>query len=76
VKAVLVLLAVLVGVWLWRQGRLKARAAQTPAPTPAPLAMVRCTHCGLHLPQSEVLLDTQGQPYCSAAHRSAGAPAP
>ena len=35
-------------------------------------AMVACAHCGLHLPQSEAVVDAGGRPYCSEAHRLAG----
>lgn len=34
-------------------------------------SMVRCAHCGVHLPKSQAL--TQGDEYyCSEAHRDAG----
>jgi uncharacterized protein len=32
--------------------------------------MVRCAHCGVHLPRSECIL-SQGQTFCSPAHRDA-----
>jgi uncharacterized protein len=32
--------------------------------------MVRCAHCGVHLPKSESIM-AGGQFYCSAAHRDA-----
>ncbi|MFM2065499.1 MAG: hypothetical protein RLZZ584_408 [Pseudomonadota bacterium] len=38
----------------------------------APQAMVRCAHCGLHLPQVDAVTDEAGRSYCSAAHRSVG----
>jgi uncharacterized protein len=31
--------------------------------------MVACAHCGVHLPQSETVSDTQGRRFCSPAHR-------
>jgi uncharacterized protein len=34
--------------------------------------MVRCAHCGLHIPQHEALSDN-GILYCSEAHRRLGA---
>jgi uncharacterized protein len=37
-----------------------------------PAAMVRCAHCGLHLPQTEAVPDDAGRSYCSTAHRAAG----
>ena len=42
-----------------------------PAPSPGGELMVRCDHCGIHVPLSEAV--TAGdQRYCSRAHRDAG----
>jgi len=78
-KYFLVLVVVTVGIWLWRQGRrdaMRERAAAAmpprPAPPPAvapPQAMVRCAHCGLHLPAIDAVAGRDGTAYCSAAHR-------
>jgi len=68
-KALIVLLAVLGGLWLWRNGRRKAqRPPQPPATPPAPQAMVRCAVCGLHLPQADALTGQRGT-YCSVTHQ-------
>ncbi len=41
-------------------------------PPPKPLeSMVRCAHCGIHLPRSEALLQN-GQTWCSAEHARQG----
>lgn len=82
-KYLIVLVVVLVGAWVWRSNRRAERAAmrppQAPATTPRPAApqdMVRCAHCGLHLPGSEALLGHKsGAVYCSAAHRDSDASA-
>ncbi|KAF1069698.1 PP0621 family protein [Variovorax sp.] len=76
-KYLLVLAVVWVAIWLWRKNRreeMQERAARTPRPASppavgAPQAMVRCAHCGLHLPASDAVRGTDGTPYCSAAHR-------
>jgi uncharacterized protein len=34
--------------------------------------MVRCAHCGVHLPARDALADRAGQVFCGAAHRDAG----
>ncbi len=34
--------------------------------------MVRCAHCGLHLPESEAVRSGDGRDYCSPAHLTAG----
>ena len=78
-KYLLVFVVVMVGFWIWRQGRRedirrRSRMAPRPGPPPAvgpPQAMVRCAHCGLHLPATDALPGPGGV-YCSPAHRHAG----
>lgn len=70
-KLLLVLAAVLLGVWLWRSGRSGAapRADQSPPPPPAaPQDMVACALCGLHVPRSEAVAGRQGL-YCCTDHQ-------
>ncbi len=72
-KALIILLAVLAGVWLWRNGRQKALDARKPPkerakPDGGVQEMVSCPVCGVHLPRSDAVAGTQGL-YCSAAHR-------
>lgn len=76
-KYLLVLVVVLVAFWLWRKGRrdeIRAREAQQrpPPAVEAPKAMVRCAHCGLHLPATDAITGPDGV-YCSTAHRQAAA---
>jgi uncharacterized protein len=33
--------------------------------------MLQCSHCGIHLPRAEALLDERGA-FCTEAHRLAG----
>jgi len=59
----------------------KAQAAKRPvAPPPAKPrfdaadrneSMVRCAHCGIHLPRSEAYMQ-QGQTWCSSEHARLG----
>ncbi|AYD66789.1 MAG: PP0621 family protein [Achromobacter sp.] len=51
------------------QGRGKA-ARSAPAPA-APESMVRCAHCGIHLPRSEAVL-LNGMTWCSTEHSTLG----
>jgi uncharacterized protein len=37
-------------------------------------AMVRCAHCGLHVPQSEAIMLSSGTGFCSDEHRRLHAP--
>ncbi|EGP47094.1 PP0621 family protein [Achromobacter insuavis] len=50
-------------------GRPQGKAGQPAAR--APEAMVRCAHCGIHLPRSEALLQG-GQTWCSQEHARLG----
>ena len=36
-----------------------------------PESMVRCAHCGIHLPRSEALM-TNGETWCSSEHAKLG----
>jgi len=71
-----VLLIALAGVvFWWLRSRLRGPAAPGAArkpEVPRPQAMLACAHCGVHLPQADVVADAAGRPYCSDAHRLAG----
>ncbi|CAI8698909.1 MYND finger [Pseudomonas sp. IT-P12] len=57
-------------VWFWRKFKGSSSAPRPPAePQAAP--MVRCAHCGLHLPRDRAL-NLQQQWYCSQAHLEQG----
>jgi uncharacterized protein len=76
-KYLLVLAVVLVAIWLWRKARREELQSRTPPPPPAPgtlappQAMLRCAHCGLHLPAADAVRGRDGTVYCSVAHRQA-----
>ncbi|KWR91983.1 PP0621 family protein [Cupriavidus sp. IDO] len=73
---ILILLAVVLGVFWWLRSRAEARrhsaprrsaeAPRAPAAT-HPEAMVQCAHCGVHLPQSEAIA-WRGLHYCRRSH--------
>lgn len=66
----LLLLVILAPFIWWLRVRLRAKV---PPPDPAtPITMVRCAHCGVHLPQPDAYADAQGHRYCSDAHRQLG----
>jgi len=73
-KYLLVLAVVLIGIHFWRQGRREAMQAKPPPrkAIPAPQDMVRCAHCGTHLPAADAIRGARGALYCSDAHRKAG----
>lgn len=67
------LLFALLGViwWMWKN-RSEHLPPDSPAPRdPAPEKMVTCAHCGVHLPESDALLEGE-RAYCNVAHRDAG----
>ena len=72
-KYLVVLLVIGVVFWVWRQNRkqdIREAQAQQQAPR-VPQAMVRCAHCGVHLPRDRAL-SLQQQWYCSQAHLEQG----
>lgn len=57
-------------IWLWRKFKQPASGTasrEEPGATP----MVRCAHCGVHLPRDRAL-GQQQQWYCSQAHLEQG----
>lgn len=68
----LLLLLVIAGV-LWAMRPRPPRPDRMPPrrQPPALEPMVRCSHCGVHLPRGEALWRDE-RAYCSAAHRDAG----
>ncbi len=55
---------------------LRTRVVVQRGPVPPPgrshdIRMVRCAHCGVHVPEPEAIR-SQGHDYCSAEHRSLG----
>ncbi|MFO6419828.1 PP0621 family protein [Hylemonella sp. W303a] len=79
-KFLLFLLIILLAVWLWRSGRTaeaETKRASDPtrrsSPQTAPEDMVRCAHCGLHLPLREAIASSSAH-YCSVEHRRLAEP--
>lgn len=69
----LLLWLVLLGALFWMIRRWWRGKTQTPSGKARPLPpnpMVRCAHCGVHVPQERALADGEDQRwYCSAEHR-------
>ena len=65
----LILLGLLFGVIMWfKFSRPSASDRRSTDSADQPQNMVRCAHCGLHLPEKEAVASPQAI-YCSAAHR-------
>jgi uncharacterized protein len=72
-KYLLVVAVVLLVLGLARaRRRVNSKSARPAAATDQPEAMVRCAHCGVHLPRREALAGAAPGLYCSEAHRLAG----
>jgi uncharacterized protein len=73
-RFLILLLLVFIAVWLIRRA-LRAPAASAELKQREPLAgeLVRCAHCGVHLPRSEARV-AQGLVYCSEEHARLGRP--
>ena len=67
-KYLLILLAVLAGVWLWRKQRIQQEQDTTRRPPPPQLQdMVRCQVCDLHLPARDAVRTAEGT-FCGEEH--------
>lgn len=74
-KYLLVLMVVGVAFWIWRNNRKDALQARQPRQAPrVPQAVVRCAHCGVHVPQTDAVV-RNGVSYCCVEHAAAGRPA-
>ena len=72
-KYLLLIVVVVLVLWAMRRASLPPPSPPPRRPEPPRLEpMVRCSHCGVHLPRSEALMGPDGQAYCCAAHRSEG----
>lgn len=66
-KALLFLVVILAGVWLWRSRKGPATKVKRPDTPVHSLDMVRCTQCGMHIPGNEAVQGKKG-PYCCQEH--------
>lgn len=71
-KFLLVLVVVLIGVWMWRNGRQlgdSQHKPQAPKKNPAePQEMVSCQLCGVHFPRADAVTGRLGVYCCSEHH--------
>lgn len=65
---ILVIIAI---IWLWRRLTRPAPPPAAKSGTETPKPMVRCAHCGIHLPREEALAEGSLW-YCSQAHLTQG----
>ena len=58
------------GVWCWRKYKA-SMAAPKKSVDPGAMPMVRCAHCGVHLPRDRALSQQQ-EWYCTQSHLEQG----
>ena len=66
----LLILVAIIAIYLVVRALLRRRRLQRPARTIA-ADMVRCAHCGIHVPQRDAVRGGD-EWYCSSGHRKAG----
>lgn len=59
-----------VGVWCWRKYKASIAAPKNLV-DPDAMPMVRCAHCGVHLPRDRALSQQQAW-YCTQSHLEKG----
>lgn len=68
-KYLLILVAIVIAYWIIKSYKRKARDSDASGgASPPGEDMVRCAHCGVHLPRSESVM-TGRTFFCSADHR-------
>lgn len=68
-RLLLLIAIVAAAFWVWRRFARTAPHANTKKPGPVP--MVRCEHCGIHVPREHAFVQDQYW-YCSQAHLELG----
>lgn len=67
VKLLLLALGIWVVYWIFKSYGRSLKQDEAPK-SPAAEDMVRCAHCGVHLPRSESIV-SQGEFFCCNEHR-------
>jgi uncharacterized protein len=68
-RLLLLIAIVAAAFWLWRRIAAPTRRRDDTDTGPAP--MVRCAHCGVHVPRTRALLQDDNW-YCSQTHLEQG----
>ena len=69
-RYLLIVFIIWAGIMIIRQLYLKRQDHPESRQLPAEQNMVRCTHCGVHLPEMDAVKDNQ-KTYCCEAHKLA-----
>jgi uncharacterized protein len=70
-RLIVLIVLVVLAVWLVRRALRGPAPAQTKPAKEQPGELIRCAHCGLHLPRAEAR-QAQGALFCSEDHARRG----
>jgi uncharacterized protein len=56
-------------VWALRSKKPASSSSQDSSKPDAAEAMLKCVHCGIHIPSSEALITKSGVVFCCEEHR-------
>jgi len=72
------ILLILLIFFLWRLWKILNRRSKNlkqqgnnPPPKPSTEALLRCAHCGTHIPKQEAIYSEDGKTFCCQAHKNA-----
>lgn len=71
IRTVIFILAIFGIVWLIRRSLDQSRSSRNRRPAQVG-QIVKCAHCGLHVPHGEAVYDASGTTFCSSKHRELG----
>ncbi|HKJ76077.1 MAG TPA: PP0621 family protein [Gammaproteobacteria bacterium] len=69
IRLIAIALVIWITITLWRR-HVQSRKVRKSSRRPRVTAMVRCDHCGVHVPQQEAVRSGD-RSYCSREHRDA-----
>ena len=70
-RLLVLVLLIVVAVWLVRRALRRLDPPGAGQAAKAPDELVRCAHCGVHLPRAEAR-ELAGRPYCNDEHARLG----
>ena len=70
IRLIAIALVIWITITLWRRHVQSRKKVRKPKGRPRVTAMVRCDHCGVHVPEKEVVRSGDRN-YCSPEHRDA-----
>lgn len=67
---IVLIVFLLLAFFIWLRMRAATRRRQGQTQQQSGLNMLACSHCGVHVPENEALVDQGGRFFCCASHRA------